>query len=201
MTCLEYSSSGDRLASGSQDTDIVVWDVSSESGLFKLRGHRGQVTGLVFLTGSSYLVTVSKDEQIRVWDLDSERCIQTVVCHGGELWGVSFDKENGRLAVGASDSQLRIYKVDGASRSGVLEDYGSLKRSTGDRVAKCEYVSSGEAAFLVCQGAGKVVDIWRIRSGKEAEKRKKRREKRKEEKNKKKKKKKKMIQRWMVKMH
>lgn len=187
VTCLEYSSSGDRLASGSQDTDIVVWDVSAESGLFKLRGHRGQVTGLVFLTGSSYLVTVSKDEQLRVWDLDSERCVQTVVCHGGELWDVSFDKENDRLAVGASDSQLRIFKVDGSNAICVLEEHGSLKRSTGDRVAKCEYVGGGEAAFLVCQGAGKVVDIWRIRSEKEAEKRKKRREKRKEEKKKKKK--------------
>ena len=31
------------LASGSRDTDIVVWDVANERGLFRLRGHLGVV--------------------------------------------------------------------------------------------------------------------------------------------------------------
>ena len=31
------------LASGSRDTDVVVWDVAAEAGLFRLRGHRDQV--------------------------------------------------------------------------------------------------------------------------------------------------------------
>ncbi|MEO2192429.1 MAG: hypothetical protein ABGY24_08300, partial [bacterium] len=48
VTCLCFSPSGDRLASGSQDTDLVIWDVSSETGMFRLRGHKGQVTDLAF---------------------------------------------------------------------------------------------------------------------------------------------------------
>lgn len=43
MSALRFSRSGALLASGSKDTDIVVWDVAAEAGLYRLRGHRGQV--------------------------------------------------------------------------------------------------------------------------------------------------------------
>ena len=43
VSALRFSRSGALLASGSKDTDIVVWDVAAEAGLYRLRGHRGQV--------------------------------------------------------------------------------------------------------------------------------------------------------------
>jgi WD40 repeat protein len=43
VTALRFNASGVQLASGAQDTDIVVWDVVSQAGLFRLRGHHGQV--------------------------------------------------------------------------------------------------------------------------------------------------------------
>lgn len=43
MTVLRFSASGAQLASGSQDTDVIVWDVVTQAGLFRLRGHHGQV--------------------------------------------------------------------------------------------------------------------------------------------------------------
>jgi U3 small nucleolar RNA-associated protein 12 len=48
VSALRFSRSGALLASGSKDTDIVVWDVAGEAGLYRLRGHRGQV-GVVLL--------------------------------------------------------------------------------------------------------------------------------------------------------
>lgn len=194
VTCLCFSPSGDRLASGSQDTDLVIWDVSSETGMFRLRGHKGQVTDLAFVGGGdsgspSFLVSTSKDEHVKVWDLAAERCRQTLVCHGGELWSVSYNPLTHRLAVGASDSEIRMFRVDlgEGGTNDVLVDIGTVRRSTGDRVTKCRFVHMSEdEAFLVCQGAGKVVDVWQVRSEREADKRKRKREKRKEEKKKRK---------------
>jgi U3 small nucleolar RNA-associated protein 12 len=40
---------GHLLFSGATDTDIVCWDVTSRSGLFRLRGHTNQVTALRLL--------------------------------------------------------------------------------------------------------------------------------------------------------
>ena len=47
MTALKYNQQGGLLASGAQDTDIIVWDIAAESGLYRLRGHQDQVTDLV----------------------------------------------------------------------------------------------------------------------------------------------------------
>lgn len=43
ITALRYNKAGALLASGSKDTDIIIWDAVGETGLFRLRGHRDQV--------------------------------------------------------------------------------------------------------------------------------------------------------------
>ena len=55
VTALRYSRNGSQLASGSQDTDVILWDVIAESGLFRLRAHTAEVTDLVGLPSSSLL--------------------------------------------------------------------------------------------------------------------------------------------------
>lgn len=50
ITALSYNKGGALLASGSTDTDIIVWDAVAEAGLFRLKGHRDQVTILTFHT-------------------------------------------------------------------------------------------------------------------------------------------------------
>jgi WD40 repeat protein len=47
ITALRFNHNGGMLASGSQDTDIVMWDVVGETGLFRLRAHTAEVTDLV----------------------------------------------------------------------------------------------------------------------------------------------------------
>ena len=47
MTALRYNQNGSQLASGSQDTDAILWDVIAETGLFRLRAHSAEVTDLV----------------------------------------------------------------------------------------------------------------------------------------------------------
>ena len=53
VTALRFNPQGGLLASGAQDTDIIVWDTAAESGLYRLRGHQDQVTDLVSLAVKS----------------------------------------------------------------------------------------------------------------------------------------------------
>ena len=192
VTALCFTPSGTQLASGSQDTDVILWDVSGETGLFRLKGHRGQITGVAFLggVGAGRLVSVSKDETMRVWDLDTQHCCQTVISRGGELWSVTVDHSRSRLALGATDSELRVYSIDAAATTEVLCPMGSLRRATNERVATVQYLTGGtegsETTLLVCQGAGKVIEVWQRRTEAEAQKRLKRRKRRRREKNQKK---------------
>lgn len=53
VSALAFTEDGTVLVSGGRDTDVVVWDALEEKGLFRLKGHRGQVTSAVFVTNAT----------------------------------------------------------------------------------------------------------------------------------------------------
>lgn len=40
-----------------QDTDVIVWDIVNECGLYRLKGHKGLVTKALFFRNKNLLVT------------------------------------------------------------------------------------------------------------------------------------------------
>jgi U3 small nucleolar RNA-associated protein 12 len=44
-----HTLAGAVLASGGRDTDVILWDLVTESGMFRLRGHKDAVTALRLL--------------------------------------------------------------------------------------------------------------------------------------------------------
>lgn len=133
VTSLRFSPEGNMLASGSADTDIVLWDVLAHQGLFRLKGHKDGITSIQFLS-EQYLLSSSKDSFLKVWDLQNHVCLETVVGHRAEVWGCelakvpavwdkigegidessSNEKSEGGLRVitGAGDGEIRLWKVD-----------------------------------------------------------------------------------------
>jgi len=83
ITSLVIDASNAFLASGSQDTEIVVWDLIAEKGLYRLRGHKNAVTDLHFIQSASTLISSSSDTFLKVWDLETRHCVQTVTGEGG----------------------------------------------------------------------------------------------------------------------
>ena len=74
VTC--FAVCGEKVASGSLDTDVVLWDLEAGAGVCRLRGHRGAVTGVQFLgRGSSSgdrLASCAKDKTLKVWDVATQ---------------------------------------------------------------------------------------------------------------------------------
>lgn len=121
-----------RLASGSTDGAIVLWDIIAESGLYRLLGHKGGITDINFSRIESasmdMLITSSLDGLVKVWDLNGQCCIQTIPIHRGEVWGAALQLIPGsnllsageadasgddriRLITGSSDGQARVWAV------------------------------------------------------------------------------------------
>lgn len=197
MPCaaLRYDKSGSMLASGSKDTDVVLWDVPGETGLFRLRGHTGQVTDLVFLSSRRKLVTASKDNLVKVWDLDTQHCCQTVIGHRSEVWSLDVDPSEKRVVTGSADAEIRVFHVlpnEGdrtrsaehastsagisAANKDVLEAMGSLRRQASERVQEVRFSPSGEVLGVL--SAGKLLELFKVRSDAEVAKHLRRRKKR-----------------------
>ncbi|GLC41201.1 hypothetical protein PLESTB_001527400 [Pleodorina starrii] len=204
VSCLRYNGGGSLLVSGGRDTDLIVWDVVGETGLYRLRGHKDQVTDVAFLPGQSKLVSCSKDGLVKVWDLDTHHCCQTVGGHKAEVWSLDVNPAGTRLATGATDNEIRVFAIrnpeeaaaalaaDAAGGAGaaagserdhtVLVPMGSVRRGAAshERVAMLRF--SGDGEWLGVQGAGKGLELFRVRDEDEARKKLKRRRKRRKEK-------------------
>lgn len=57
MNCLTFSEDSFLLASGGKESVIVVWDIVNEIGLFKLNGHKGSITQLIFTKDNKHLIS------------------------------------------------------------------------------------------------------------------------------------------------
>jgi WD40 repeat protein len=68
-----FSGDGKRIASGSMDTTVIVWDaLSGQQQLRLLHGHNNErVVFVAFSPGGSKLVSTSKGGNICVWDVDT----------------------------------------------------------------------------------------------------------------------------------
>jgi U3 small nucleolar RNA-associated protein 12 len=66
VTALSFNRNATQLLSGAADTDVIVWDLVAEAGLFRLRGHRDAVTGVCLLEEHSKIVSCSKDTLLKV---------------------------------------------------------------------------------------------------------------------------------------
>ncbi|KAG8778743.1 hypothetical protein FRC16_003725, partial [Serendipita sp. 398] len=187
---------------------IIIWDVVAETGLFRLRGHRDQITSMKFvqarsLEGTStssnaydqslmFLVTCSKDTFVKLWDLSTRHCVQSVVAHRSEVWTLDVNPIEDVLLTGGGEGEVKAWKIDhDALRSGVEETapgqltkmlcpMSALPIASKHRVSQIAYHPT--SPFLAIQSHDKSIDIFRIRTEEEIRKKQARREKRAKEK-------------------
>jgi len=130
VTAMQFSANGMHLGSGSKDTNVILWDVVAEAGVCRFKGHKDEVTSIVFLTppaGSTasaaagaatssvaprqFLVTASKDTLVKVWDVVAQSCVQTVIGARVELWGLWVSPSGDRVVAAAGDNQMRVWSA------------------------------------------------------------------------------------------
>ena len=95
-----------KLASGSWDNAIKIWNVDSGECIRTLAGHSGYVMALHLLSDTK-LASGSNDSTIKIWNLDSGDCIQTLKGHSTMIFSLQLLAKN-QLASGSSDFSVNL---------------------------------------------------------------------------------------------
>jgi WD40 repeat protein/DNA-binding SARP family transcriptional activator len=132
VTALAFSPDGRRLATGSIEGSLKVWDAHTGRLVDSLTGNLGQVLDLAFSPDGTSLATNSSDGTVRLWDVSTGRQqltlarevagevgAQTKFCFrtlrdaylgvGGKL---AFSPDGTRLAYTAADGTVRVLALD-----------------------------------------------------------------------------------------
>lgn len=165
---------GTRLASGSSDGSVVLWDIIAETGLFRLLGHRGGITDIQFVAlednSMDYLITSSLDGLVKVWDLKGQCCTQTIPTHRGEVWGAAcqtipsqplgleedaaLQAQRVRLLTGSSDGQVRVWSVQTPKRYRNALTLGEDKKDDEETAMVVDGENADEDVDNVCSYMG-----------------------------------------------
>ena len=70
ISCVANAPLNEILAvSGSQDCNLIVWDMATGADLFTLTGHNANVMGVILTPDGSRALSYSEDNTIQLWDI------------------------------------------------------------------------------------------------------------------------------------
>jgi WD40 repeat protein len=108
---IAYSPDGTRIASGSHDHTIRVWDAHTGAivaGPFQ--GHTDWVTSVAFSPDGTRIVSGSDDRTIRVWDAHTGAIVASPFQgHTHSVRSVAFSPDGTRIVSGSGDHTIRVW--------------------------------------------------------------------------------------------
>ncbi|GHO44877.1 protein kinase domain-containing protein [Ktedonospora formicarum] len=113
VSALAWSPDGKRLASGSYDTTVRVWDVESQQSHFLYKDHSSRVTALAWSSNGTWIASSDEDGPVQVWrgaldDYYDGGDWSDQTGRGGAL-SLEFSPDNKSLAIAyGGDSALPI---------------------------------------------------------------------------------------------
>lgn len=184
VTCLQFDT--DKILTGSDDTNINVYDTKTGALRSRLEGHEGGVWALQY--EGNTLVSGSTDRSVRVWDIEKGRCTQVFQGHtstvrclvilkptqiGETLDGqpIIFPKEE-LIITGSRDSTLRVWRLPQPGERSIMQTGASsndsdnpyfLRALTGHHHSVRAIAAHGDT--LVSGSYDCTVRVWKISTG------------------------------------
>jgi WD40 repeat protein/serine/threonine protein kinase len=153
-----FSPDGRRLATGSSDKTVKIWDSATGKELSSLKGHTYWVWSVAFSPDGQHLASGSADNTVKIWDIATGKELLSLKGHAGWVRSVAFSPDGRRVASGGDDRTARIW--DSATGKELL----SLKGHT----AVVESVAfSPDGQRLASGSDDHTVKIWDGTTGKE----------------------------------
>ncbi|KAJ3359679.1 protein with putative role during mitosis, partial [Kappamyces sp. JEL0680] len=141
-----------RLASGSDDASIKIWDL--ETGAFEktLKGHTRAVTALAFDRSGGHLLSSSADLSIKVWDcVNGWACVRTLHGHDNTISGLcALPSHLGFVSV-SRDETIRVWDLETGSCKNTLAGHSDWIRCV---------AASSDGQWMATCGNDMTIVVW-----------------------------------------
>jgi WD40 repeat protein len=131
-----FSPDGLRIASGSADHTVRLWDPATGEQTAVLSGHSDDVQAVAFSPNGRLLASASDDDTVHIWDVARRRLKKTLFGHEADVKAVVFLPTGEHLVSAGNDKKVRVWQVaDGTqinAMSGHTSSISSLAVSPDD---------------------------------------------------------------------
>ncbi|KAF5264886.1 hypothetical protein FOXYS1_4317 [Fusarium oxysporum] len=156
VNSVAFSHDSRRVASGSFDMTIRIWDAETGECERVLRGHGGHINSVVFSHDSKRVASGSFDMTIRIWDAETGECGRVLEGHSGPVNSVVFSHGSKKVASSSDDETIRIWNAETGECGRVLEGHSHWVESV---------VFSHDSKRVASGSRDKTIRIWNAETG------------------------------------
>ncbi len=111
ISAVQFSPKGDRIAAGSWDSRLYVWQLRGQSAQLRaaLGGHEGGVSDVIFAEGGRALLASSASGKITVWDTEQQRPIKRVLGYQNGISSLGLSADDALLIGGSVQGGLTVW--------------------------------------------------------------------------------------------
>ena len=106
---IAFSPDGRSLLSGSIDTTVRLWDISSGMIIRRFDGHKSGVMSVAFSPDSRYAVSGSQDGTVIVWDFETGDLLRQIKNHEGVVHFVNFVQDRELIRSASEDGKINLW--------------------------------------------------------------------------------------------
>ncbi len=104
-----WSSDGRRIASGSDDQTVQVWDAANGGNVFTYRGHSYAVETVAWSPDDKHIASAGNDQTVQVWDAADGERVFTYRGHTDLVDAVAWSPDSTHIASGSWDQTVRVW--------------------------------------------------------------------------------------------
>ena len=128
ITCLCFHPFYKRLASGSDDASIIIWECDEFTEERSLKAHSDSINCLKFDNNGKYLASCSSDLSIKIWNFDTMTVYRTLNGHEHTVSCVEFSPDGNFIYSASRDHTIKYWDINGGNCKNTLKGHDEWVR-------------------------------------------------------------------------
>lgn len=99
ITAISFDPSTDRFASSSEDSAIMIWNLSKNDRSYNFMGHSDVVTDIQYSKNGKLIASCSRDQTVRIWVAAIKGDSSNFRAHSSAIQTLTFSPDNEKVCL------------------------------------------------------------------------------------------------------